>query len=68
MNQDSFEKNWPEMRVQVQGWWDELTDEDLNRVQGKAEQIVALLQKSYGTSRRYTEKEYSRRLASAELG
>ena len=38
MNQDSFEKNWPEMRVQVQEWWDELTDEDLNRVQTKQEQ------------------------------
>lgn len=68
MNQDSFEKNWPEMRGQVKEWWDELTDEDLQHVQGKAEQIVALLQKSYGTSRGYTEQEYSRRLASAELG
>ncbi len=67
MNQDTFERTWPEMRDQIREWWDELTEEDLDQVQGTAAEIVPLLQRRYGTSRLYTQKEFSRRLEAAKL-
>jgi uncharacterized protein YjbJ (UPF0337 family) len=69
MNQEAFERNWPEMREKAKEWWDVLTEDDLDQVQeGTAEQIVPLLQKRYGTSPLYTHSEYTRRVDTAELG
>jgi uncharacterized protein YjbJ (UPF0337 family) len=68
MNQEVFERNWLEMRGQVKEWWDELTDDDLDQVQDTADQIISLLQKRYGTSPLYAQKEYTRRVEAAELG
>lgn len=67
MNQETFEHNWLELRGQVKGWWGGLTDDDLDQVQGTADQVIQLLQKRYGTSPLYTQKEYTRRVEAAEL-
>jgi uncharacterized protein YjbJ (UPF0337 family) len=68
MNQDIFEGKWKEMRGQVKEWWGELTDDDLDRVSGKAEQMVGLLQQKYGYTKEYAQDEYNRRLEAAKLG
>jgi uncharacterized protein YjbJ (UPF0337 family) len=68
MNQDIFEGKWKEMRGQVKEWWGELTDDDLDRVSGKADQIVGLLQKKYGYTKEHAQEEYNRRLEAAKLG
>jgi uncharacterized protein YjbJ (UPF0337 family) len=66
MNQDVFEGKWKEMRGQVKEWWGKLTDDDLDRVGGKADQIVGLLQQKYGYTKEHAEKEYNRRLEVAK--
>ncbi|MBK8433024.1 MAG: CsbD family protein [Chloroflexi bacterium] len=63
MNQDIFEGKWKEMRGQVKEWWGELTDDDLDRVEGKAEQLVGLLQQKYGYTKERAQEEYDRRVA-----
>jgi uncharacterized protein YjbJ (UPF0337 family) len=68
MNQDIFEGKWKEMRGQVKEWWGELTDDDLDRVSGKADQIVGLLQKKYGYTKEHAQEEYNRRLEAAKMG
>lgn len=61
MNKDIFEGKWTEMRGQVKEWWGKLTDDDLDRVEGKSEQLVGLLQQKYGYTKEKAQKEYDRR-------
>ena len=67
MNQDIFEGKWKEMRGQVKEWWGELTDDDLDRVDGKKDQLVGLLQKKYGYGKEEAQQEFNRRVESAKL-
>jgi uncharacterized protein YjbJ (UPF0337 family) len=62
MNQDIFEGKWKEMRGQVKEMWGKLTDDDLDKVNGKADQMVGLLQQKYGYTRDAAEEEYNRRI------
>jgi len=62
MNKDIFEGKWKEMRGQVKEWWGKLTDDDLDKVSGNAEQIVGLLQQKYGYTRQRAEEEFNRRI------
>ena len=67
MNQDVFEGKWKEMRGQVKEWWGKLTDDDLERVDGKADQLIGLLQQKYGYTKEHAEKEFNRRLEAAKI-
>ena len=67
MNQDMFEGKWKQMRGQVKEWWGKLTDDDLDRVAGKADQLIGLLQEKYGYTREQAKDEYNRRLRVAEV-
>jgi len=62
LNHDVFEGKWKEMRGQVKEWWGKLTDDDLDRVEGKADQLVGLLQQKYGYTRERAAQEFNRRL------
>ena len=62
MNQDVFEGKWKEMRGQVKEWWGKLTDDDLERAGGNADQLVGLLQQKYGYTRERAEQEFNRRI------
>jgi uncharacterized protein YjbJ (UPF0337 family) len=62
MNSDIFEGKWKEMKGQTKEWWGKLTDDDLEQAQGKAEQIVGLLQQKYGYTREQAEEEFNRRI------
>ena len=67
MNQDIFEGKWKEKKGQVKEWWGKLTDDDLDRVEGKADQLVGLLQQKYGYTKQYAEEEINRRLEAAKV-
>jgi uncharacterized protein YjbJ (UPF0337 family) len=62
MNKDIFEGKWKEMRGQIREWWGELTDDDLEKANGNAEQIFGLLQQKYGYTREKAEAEFNRRI------
>ncbi len=67
MNKDIFEGHWKEMKGQVKEWWGELTDDDLEKVEGKADRLVGLLQQKYGYSKEEAEKEFNNRLEQAKV-
>jgi len=67
MNQDVFEGKWKEMRGQVKEWWGKLTDDDLERVGGKADQMIGLLQQKYGYTKEHAEEEFNQRLEAAKI-
>lgn len=58
MNEDILKGKWHEMKGGVKEKWGKLTDDDLATVEGKAEQLVGLLQTRYGYSKDKAEEEY----------
>jgi uncharacterized protein YjbJ (UPF0337 family) len=67
MNKDVFEGKWKEMRGQIKEWWGKLTDDDLDRVEGKTDQFIGLLQQKYGYTKEYAQEEINRRLEAAKF-
>jgi uncharacterized protein YjbJ (UPF0337 family) len=67
MNNDLFEQYWHEMKDRIQNWWGSLTDADLDKVGGKPEQFVALLQQKYGYTKEHAENELSQFVESVNI-
>ncbi len=47
-NQDILKGKWPEIQGQVKQKWGKLTDDDTQRLSGKTEELVGVLQQRYG--------------------
>ena len=61
MNNDIFEGKWKQIRGQAKVWWGKLTDDDLQKVDGKSDKLIGLLQEKYGYTRQQAEEEIERR-------
>jgi len=59
---EMFTQQWPHLRQQIKGWWDRLTESDLEQVAGNKEQLVRAIQGRYGYTRERAEQEVDRRL------
>ena len=57
MNKDQAKGAWTKAKGSVREKWGELTDDDLDRVQGKYEQLVGALQQRYGWEKEKAQKE-----------
>lgn len=57
MNQDIFEGKWKQARGAIKEQWNEITDDDLDKLKGRYDQFVGLLQDKYGHTREIAEKE-----------
>lgn len=55
---------WKQIRGKIKEQWGQLTDDDIDRIDGKREQLVGKLQATYGKERADLEKEVDRFLAS----
>ena len=66
MNRDILAGKWKEMKGRVKEQWGKITDDELDRAEGKAEQMVGLLQQRYGYTREKAEEEYDRFLRDTE--
>jgi uncharacterized protein YjbJ (UPF0337 family) len=66
MNKDVFEGKWKQIRGQAKEWWGKLTDDDLERVGGKFDKFIGLLQEKYGYTREHAEDEFNKRIAEYE--
>ena len=58
MNEDILKGKWKEIKGEVKQKWGKLTDDDLAQVEGKAEELVGLLQKRYGYAKEKAAEEY----------
>ena len=52
-----LEANWKQLRGKAKEKWGELTDDELDQVEGKFDQLVGTLQKKYEMSRSKAEAE-----------
>lgn len=51
MNWDRVEGNWKQMKGLIKEQWGKLTDDDLDVIEGKREQLVGRIQTAYGCER-----------------
>ena len=57
MNWDQVVSKWEQLTGSAKENWGELSDDDLQRIAGKREQLVAKIRKVYGIERREAEKQ-----------
>ena len=57
MNWDQIEGNWKTFRGKVQERWGKLTNDDLDVIDGKKDQLVGRIQKNYGLQKEAAERE-----------
>ena len=51
MNRDVLEGKWAQIKGKAREQWGKLTDDDLDRVQGKAEHLAGRIQERYGVAK-----------------
>jgi uncharacterized protein YjbJ (UPF0337 family) len=57
MNWDQIAGNWKQFKGTVKEKWGNLTDDDLEVIEGKKDQLVGRLQERYGYTKEQAEKE-----------
>lgn len=57
MNWDQVEGKWKQMSGSVKQKWGKLTDDDLNVIAGKEEQLQGKIQERYGITREEAAKQ-----------
>ncbi|MEX1022891.1 MAG: CsbD family protein [Dehalococcoidia bacterium] len=57
MNWDQIQGKWSQARGQAKERWGELTDDDLDRVDGMKDQLVGRIQERYGIAKEEAEQQ-----------
>jgi len=57
MNKDILKGKWNQLKSDIRGWWTDLTDDDVQRIQGDTEKFIRVLQEKYGYGREKAEQE-----------
>ena len=57
MNWDRIEGNWKQFKGKVKERWGKLTDDELDVIAGKRDQLNGTLQKAYGISKDEAERQ-----------
>lgn len=57
MNKDTIEGHWKEFKGKAKAHWGKLTDDRLNVIDGKREQLAGEIQHAYGVSREEAEEQ-----------
>ncbi len=60
--------SWNQLREPIKVWWNKLTDDDLDSINGKYDILVSVLQKKYGYSAQQAGEQVQQRLAEYERG
>ena len=64
MNWDEIKGNWKQVKGKAKQRWGKLTDDELEVVDGKKDELVGLIQNRYGVAREAAEKEIEQFCAS----
>jgi uncharacterized protein YjbJ (UPF0337 family) len=57
MNKDRIEGNWKQVKGKVKEQWGKLTDDDLDVISGKREQLAGRIQERHGVNKDEAEKQ-----------
>ena len=67
LNEEIFAGKWNQLRGAVQQKWGELTDDDLDRVEGSARRMMGVLQERYGYTKERAEQELEKFMKSNQV-
>lgn len=57
MNSDQLEGKWKQVKGSARQKWGKLTDDDIDVIAGKRDQLIGKLQERYGYAREQAEKQ-----------
>lgn len=63
MNKDVLKGKWKQIRGEAKKWWGELTNDDLDKIEGDRDKLVGVIQERYGYAKDEAEREVDRRLS-----
>jgi uncharacterized protein YjbJ (UPF0337 family) len=67
MNWDEVSGNWKQARGRILEEWGMLTDDDLDTIQGRREQLIGRIQHRYGMEREEAERAVKEWLSREEI-
>jgi uncharacterized protein YjbJ (UPF0337 family) len=62
MTSETFTQQWAQIRQHLRGWWDRLTEQDLEQIAGQQDQLVRVIQERYQYLHERARNEVDRRL------
>jgi hypothetical protein len=62
MTPETFTEQWAQIRQHLRGWWDRLTEQDLEQIAGQQDQLVRVIQERYQYLQERAQDEVDRRL------
>jgi len=57
MNREQFEGKWKQLEGRARRRWGELTDDQIERVKGRRDELVGQVQEAYGKTQEAARKE-----------
>jgi uncharacterized protein YjbJ (UPF0337 family) len=66
MNSDQLQGKWKQYKGKAKERWGQLTDDDLETINGRAEQLVGKIQERYGVQKEAAEKQANEFLSSLD--
>ena len=57
MNWDRFEGNWKQLKGSVRARWGQLTDNDMEQIAGRKDQLIGRIQERYGLAREAAQQQ-----------
>lgn len=57
MNWDTIKGDWKQVKGKVKEQWGKLTDDELERIEGRRDQLAGAIQKRYGVAKDEAERQ-----------
>jgi len=57
MNWDTMKGDWKRIKGKIREKWGELTDDEIDKIQGRREQLEGLLQKKFGLAKEEAKRQ-----------
>jgi uncharacterized protein YjbJ (UPF0337 family) len=57
MNEDVFKGQWKQLKGEIKMRWNQLTDDDLDSIDGAKDKLIGRLQERYGWEREQAHRE-----------
>jgi len=57
MSQNEMKGQWRELKGQIRQRWGKVTDDDLERISGKTDELIGTLQQRYGESKEWAQDQ-----------
>lgn len=66
MNWDQIRGNWKQLKGSARKAWGDLTDDDLDKIEGERERLVGKIQERYGVAKAEAERRVDTWVASMD--